>query len=208
MSSPAKLTAPTTGIAIDPREKFVYASGPAGIEAYSISPFGDLDPPITGSPFAGAAGNFMTIDPAGKFLFAANSGASTISVYSIDPNNGALTPVAGSPFATGKSPRSIAIAPSGKFAYIANIGGPSDNGSISEYSIDATTGVLTQLAGSPIMKGDFPASIAVDRTGKFAYVGSDVIRVFGIDATTGALTEIAGSPFATNSYVTSLVVTP
>ncbi len=200
---------PTTGIAIDLGGKFAFASGPTGIYGYSLSqPYGELDQTIAGSPFSGAAGNFLTMDPAGKFLYAANSGASTLSVYSINPNGGALTAVAGSPFATGKSPRTISIAPSGKFAYTANIGGPSDNGSISAFSIDANTGVLSPLAGIPFPSGDFPSSIAVDRSGKYAFVGSDAIHVYGIDATTGVLTEIAGSPFATSSYVTSLAVTP
>src|SRR5437899_1852395 len=84
----------------------------------------------------------------------------------------------------------------GQFAYVANF---AHEGGVSGYMIDATTGALTAIPGSPFFFVSFPISVAVDLTGKFAYVadhGGD--RVFGstIDATTGALTgAIPGSPF-------------
>ncbi|HMK23462.1 MAG TPA: beta-propeller fold lactonase family protein [Terriglobales bacterium] len=97
--------------------------------------------------------------------------------------------------AGGVSPQSVAVDPTGKFAYVASTGCPdSFVGSVSMYTIDATTGVLTSL-GSPVAADYGPHSLAVDPTGKFVYVANDgdyeatagSVSVFTIDATSGAL---------------------
>jgi DNA-binding beta-propeller fold protein YncE len=48
-----------------------------------------------------------------------------ISGYTIDSTTGALTAISGSPFpdGIGTSPYSLAVDPTGKFAYVANNGG-------------------------------------------------------------------------------------
>ena len=59
------------------------------------------------------------------------------------------------------------------FAYVANCGsgcGGTGAGDVSAYSIDSTTGTLTPVAGSPFPAGVNPISVAVDPTGRFAYV--------------------------------------
>ena len=53
-------------------------------------------------------------------------------MYTIDAMTGGLTPLG--TIATGLSPTSIAIHPSGKFAYVTNSG----SNSVSMYSIDST----------------------------------------------------------------------
>ena len=50
------------------------------------------------------------------------------------------------------TPLSVAVEPSGKFAYVANY----SSNNISAYSIDATSGALTPLAGSPLEAGTEP----------------------------------------------------
>jgi DNA-binding beta-propeller fold protein YncE len=77
-----------------------------------------------------------------------------------------------------------------QFAYVANNG----SNDVSGYTINATTGVLTAIAGSPFPAGTVPFSVAVDPTGKFAYVANgNNVSGYTINATTGALTAIAGS---------------
>jgi 6-phosphogluconolactonase len=65
----------------------------------------------------------VAIDPTGKFVYVANAGSGNVSAYSIGAN-GALTPISGSPFAAGgesvAEPFSLAVDPTGKFAYVAN----------------------------------------------------------------------------------------
>jgi 6-phosphogluconolactonase len=55
-------------------------------------------------------------------------------------------------------PTSVAVDPSGKFAYVANAG---DN-TVSGYTINPATGALTAIAGSPFAEGAEPFSVAVD----------------------------------------------
>jgi 6-phosphogluconolactonase (cycloisomerase 2 family) len=53
------------------------------------------------------------------------------------------------------------------------------------------TGVLTSIG--TVAAGSLPSSIAIDPSGKFAYVtnfDSDNVSMYGIDADTGALTLI------------------
>jgi 6-phosphogluconolactonase len=101
----------------------------------------------------------------------------------------------------------VAVDPTGKFAYVANKG---DN-TISAYTINATTGALTPIPGSPFAAGDAPFSVAVDPTGKFAYVTNsyfldNTVSGFTINAVSGALTPIPGSPFAAGRSPLGIVV--
>ena len=52
---------------------------------------------------------------------------------------------------------SVAVAPSGRFAYVAN--GISNN--VSGYTINPSTGALTAIAGSPFAAGLGPVSVAI-----------------------------------------------
>jgi 6-phosphogluconolactonase (cycloisomerase 2 family) len=82
----------------------------------------------------------------------------------------------------------------GKFAYVANNG----DGTISAYTIVATTGALQSAAG-PIADGTAPAAVSLAPNGKWAYSASDNglhIYAFAINQTTGALSAI-GSPVST-----------
>jgi hypothetical protein len=96
-----------------------------------------------------------------------------------------------------------------QFVYVANANG----NNVSGYTINAATGALTAIAGSPFPAGTNPASVAVDSSGKFAYVansGSALNDVSGytINATTGAVTDIPGSPFFTAGLTPFLSPTP
>jgi len=76
------------------------------------------------------------------------------------------------------------------------------------YTIDATSGALTPVAGSPFEGSSNPDGV-VDGTGKFVYISDYGSNVFGftIDATSGALRPVAGSPFATGEGPKDVVVT-
>ena len=129
-----------------------------------------------------------------QFVYVANFSGG-VSAYSIS-SNGALIPVPGSPFPAGSEPFSVAVHPTGKFAYVANSG---DN-TISAYSI-GSNGALTPVPGSPFAvnpKGfPVPVSVAVDPTGQFAYVANandSTVSGYSIGSN-GGLTPIPGSPF-------------
>lgn len=135
-----------------------------------------------------------------EFAYAVNLSSNTISAYAVNATSGALTPVPGSPFATGTNPDSIAVDPSGKFAYVTTIGEPSSPSVfIYAYTINASSGALTPVAGSPFSGGPNPTAVTVDPTGTFAFVtnqGNNTISAFRINAASGALAPVVGSPYA------------
>ena len=97
------------------------------------------------------------------------------------------------------------MTPDGKFLFIANF---LDN-TISAFSIDAASGVLTPITGSPFTANNAPSRVAIDPSGKFLDVPNNVggnISVFTINASTGLLSPIAGSPFGTLTQPKDLVI--
>jgi 6-phosphogluconolactonase len=66
--------------------------------------------------------------------------------------------LAGTPVATGVFPLGLALDASGAFAYAAN----DSSNDISAYAVDAVSGVLTPVAGSPFAAGNEPRAIAID----------------------------------------------
>jgi 6-phosphogluconolactonase (cycloisomerase 2 family) len=143
-------------------------------------------------------------------LAACGGGGGDGSTAAPPPDNSAAAPPPGNSAAAPPPGNSAAAPPPGNvagFAYVANQG--SDN--VSAYTINATTGELSEVAGSPFAAGDFPTSVSVDPSGKFAYVAnstSDNLSAYTINTTTGALSEVAGSPFAAGFSPRSIAVDP
>ena len=115
----------------------------------------------------------------------------TFPLYTIDATSGAMKNVKGSPFAAGATPVYVTIEPTGRFAYVPNVG----SNDISAYTINATSGALTPVTGSPFKAGVGPYALAVGPSGKFAYVanyGSNTVAAYAIDAASGALQAADG----------------
>jgi len=135
----------------------------------------------------------------------ATAGAATVTVFNPAPGGGSsnsstfhiTTGAAG-----GADPQSIAVDPSGQFAYVLNGGSGDGDAYVSMYTINPTTGALTSI-GAPVSTdgfGVYPGSITVDPYGKFAYAINEGdpwgyedgapggVAMYTIDATTGALT--------------------
>jgi 6-phosphogluconolactonase len=96
-----------------------------------------------------------------SFAYVANGRDNTVSAYTIDSTTGALNPVTGSPFTAGSCAISVAVDPSGKFAYVAN-----ESGGVSAYTINSTTGALNPVGS--FTAGSLPVAVTVDPSGKFA----------------------------------------
>ena len=194
-------------IATEPTGRFAYVSGNIGLSAFGIDPASGALTPVVGSPFTALDSRAVATEPSGRFVFSASIDG-TVSAFAIDPASGALAAVAGSPFTAGTSPSAIAVAPSGRFAYVANFG----SNDISAFKIDSATGALTPVSGFPVATGgSSPRAIAVDADGRFAFVaneGSNNVAVFSISAANGFLTAVAGSPFFVGSGPRSVAVDP
>jgi 6-phosphogluconolactonase (cycloisomerase 2 family) len=196
---------------------FVYvteAEGTGGlVYAYEVNTStGDLMP-VTGSPFntgISEPAQGMAVDPAGKFLYITEPNVNQVAAYVIGAN-GALTAVAGSPFDTNDTrPTAATIDASGHYLYVSNQA--SLQGTVSAFSIDAGTGALTAIAGSPFptAANGAPSLLATDPSGKYLYAplsGGTAVFAFSIGAT-GALSPVAGSPFAVGSQPNSVIVDP
>ena len=191
----ARAGAAPHAVAVDPAGKFVYVANNASndVSAYSVDAASGALTPVAGSPFpAGDGPQSVVVDATGRFVYVTNlslnPGGSSVSAFTVDATTGALTPVACGPFLAGAYPYGVALAPNGKFAYVAS----GDIG-ISAYRVNATTGALVQVVGSPFAAGNGSYFVTVDPTSRFAYVangGGGTISAFAIDATTGALTPV------------------
>jgi len=218
-SNSLTFTITTTGagypqsIAVDPAGKFAYvASGGCGggaggyVSMYTINAttgaLASIGPPVVSSGDEGA--EFVTVDPFSKFAYVLtsayvwgywNDAYGGVLTYTINPTTGALTST-GAIYGTGGDFccfNSVAVDPSGKFAYVVNENAFGSPGSVSMYTINATTGALTSTG--TIAAGTGPVSMTLDPAGKFAYVVNGIygsagsVSMYTIDATTGALTS-------------------
>lgn len=141
-------------LAVDLEFNRLYAvnTGSSTVSAYSVHVDGSLLQFSTID--TGAFASSAVVDT-NEHLYVAGSG-----VYGYMTNAFPAVPVPGSPFATGLEPNTVRIEPSGKFLYVVNEDVLSDLGSVSGYSINAATGQLMPVAGSPFTTGDSPYSIA------------------------------------------------
>ncbi len=193
--SPFAAGASTPGsVFVEPSGRFLYAgmtnaSGQVG--AYSIGADGSLTA-VPGSPFPGGNDAIsVNVHPNGQFVYTANYFSTNAYAYSMNSSTGALTQVGGTPTAASSAPGYIVTDPTGRFAYVSNSGNVTGLLAISAYTINATTGGLTPVSGSPFPAAANPLGLAVEPRGLFAFsanTGSNNVTIHSIDQTTGALT--------------------
>ena len=215
------MTDAQVGLVAHPTADFLYASGNSGVlTVFAIdSATGALSPTSSVTLSNEFLESSAVITPNGQYLYQNDLDRNDdlfptsvqIAGFSTDAASGALSPVPGSPLtlttpspSTTSSSGPMAIDPTGKFLYVGyqfvvvNVG---DDGGLAGYSIDAASGALTAVPGSPFAIGGVPNSVAIDPSGEFLIVsvfplgGGSHLAVFSIDPGTGALTSVPGSPF-------------
>src|ERR1700683_1342710 len=182
---------------------YLYATLPAANElaVYREDPFSGTLTELAGTPYTvGDGAHSVVIHPSGKFLYVANPGQNEndISLFDI-LSNGYVneipprTTVAingnGQP-GGGTQPVLLVMDPAGNYLYVMNTA--SDN--ISVFSIDSSTGVLTQTPNSPFFIGLTPLNMVLTPTGNFLYVsvaggqiGTNDGSILGFSVSAGAL---------------------
>ena len=217
--SPFPVNRSVTAVAVAPSGKFVFAAGNEdaagdGIEVFQVESNGSLVK-APGSPFATENGpRALVVDPTGKYLYVGDD-SNYLEAFAIS-SSGYLTPLAGSPYSMplpkngcGVNPTDI-VDPFGTRLYTADSG---DN-SVSGYNINGSTGIPTQIAGSPwsgeggciggINQSAFnPVALAVDGQGKFLYglnAENESISIFSINSSSGALTWIKDTANTTGGW--------
>ncbi|MGA8503556.1 MAG: beta-propeller fold lactonase family protein [Candidatus Sulfotelmatobacter sp.] len=207
--------------------QFLYVSNlndpVGGISAYAINQQNGALSPILGSPFpTGAPGSYpgpseMVVSYGNNFLYVALAGTANannqIAAFSINPTTGSLTALPQSPFGTGNDPLEMAYVPptadAQGFLYTANI----QDGMISAFTADNTTGVLTPVNGSPYTSGTsvYGLSQILTPSGNYFLYAADpeaeAVAAYTINPNTGALTPLQGSPFAAGGAPMLLTIT-
>lgn len=157
---------------------------------------------VTGAAVASIAVNCRNL--VGKFLYIPNRGSGNISAFAINPLTGALTAVSGSPFTSGTNTLALAANSAGTYLYATNPGTGS-GATLSGFAINAATGALTSLAGSPYPAGtsQYGGAPIIHPSQNLLYVNNLMDGTwygYTINPTTGALTATPSSPYAVGAY--------
>lgn len=203
--------------------KFLYVPNrdSNNISAYSINATTGALTAIANSPFPADQRPFLsTADKAGKSLYVSNIGAPTsparISAYSINATTGVLTPVVNSPFDLSHPPppngtlfiSKPMIHPSGAFGYV----GAGPTGQLFGATVDATTGELIQINGTPVAVGVGLAPGTFNAAGSVLYLPHNTLNgpavgavaVYTVNAPSGVLTPLAS--YATGGQSPNIAV--
>ncbi len=97
--------------------------------------------------------------------YVANHVSSSVSEYGIGPGD-LLSPLAPPMVPSGVGPFGVTVSPDGRSAYVTN----TNESTVSQYNIDATTGVLGAKIPASVASGQNPEGIAITPDGRSAYV--------------------------------------
>ncbi len=190
--SDGKLTAGGPTPTPSPGNAFVYTANAGGnsVSGFANDGTGALTP-VPGSPFAVAGQPFgIAATPNHQFLYVSSFQNNQVNEFVINAASGVITPLTCTTVATTDvQPLKIAIHPAGTLLYTAN-----QIGSVSGFSINATTGCLTAISTTPT--DTVARGITIDQSGQFVYVvtGGGGIDAFQIGAT-GTLTRLGACRF-------------
>ena len=209
---------------VDPLGRFAYvanlvsnASDLSTISMYTIdSTTGALTATTPPTVPTGWFPQGIAIDPAGKFVYTANTDDDTISMFTINQTTGILTPTTPATVPTGyeSMPSFVTIDPTGRFLYTS--GNASDDSTIAMFTINSTTGVLTPTTPATVYTGPIPFQITVDPSGKFVYVVNNDsgggyglgVWQYTINSVTGVLTQNTPVGVAAGNGPTAVAVDP
>jgi 6-phosphogluconolactonase len=195
-------------LAISPDQKFLYAAvtiktpraSIGGVEGFSIDADTGKLAAINSQSAEGDGTAFVSVDPSGKNVLAANYGSATVAVLPID-SNGHLSPATSVVQELGSSidpkrqthayAHSINCDPAGKFAISCDLGADR----LFVYKFDAIAGKLTpnDPPFTTVAPGSGPRHLTFSRDGKFVYVVNEMagtVIAYSFDADRGSLTQI------------------
>jgi 6-phosphogluconolactonase len=142
----------------------------------------------------------VTVDPAQRFVLAADLGIDRVMIYRFDPANGTLAPNDPPSFAAspGAGPRHVAFHPGGRIAYVIN----ELNSTVTVAGYDPERGTLAARQTVSTLPAGFhgantTAEIQVHPSGRFVYGsnrGHDSIAIFAVEPETGRLRPLGHEP--------------
>jgi uncharacterized repeat protein (TIGR01451 family) len=176
------------------------ATAGQNVVAFGLEGSDDL---LSAPVFAGTAdtpSHGVAVTPNDQYVYVTNSGGNSVSQYSVSSATGDLTPLSPATAVVsasgGADPETIAVDPTGSWAFTANAGA----NTVSVLRINPQTGQLTLVDElDPSTELDDPTGVAISADGDYVYVanhgGADIAQ-FDIDTTTGDLTPMS-APTAT-----------
>ena len=212
---------PSPGVpVVDPGGKFLLAFSPADIDRGTLAKLfvlsiddatGALSQVGTPVPTVSVRyGPLPVFSADSKFVFVC--GYSAIQIFSFDPTTGLLTETATSPFhPAGGDVGSLAVV--GEFLVAS-----ASADAVAVYSINAASGDLTPVSGSPFPIGRAPTQVTIHPSGKFVYAITygpapgfsepPMISALTIDASTGSVAVAPGSPAGIGTGTPSSEIIP
>jgi len=174
-------TAPSA-VTFSPDGNFIFVTnqGTNNISAFAactnatlncVTPDGHLTP-VAGSPFSanglGPVAMAVESDSQGEYLYVANFNSNQISQFKVGVSSGVLSALSPNAISTGSNPTSVVVRAGSStllstggttyYVFATNI----TSGTISSFSYDSTTGLLTQVgSGTPITTAGLPSALAV-----------------------------------------------
>jgi DNA-binding beta-propeller fold protein YncE len=156
--SPVPVDGLANKTAFNPAGQFLLVTGTGvfgtvgGVTVFSLDAATGALTEVNSAVEVGTDPGAVVVDSSGKFVYIPNTADVTISAFTLDATGG-LTAVPGSPFPSGGSgsingPLGIATDTAGHFVYVCNA-----SNDISVFSISASNGALTPIAGSPFPDG-------------------------------------------------------
>ena len=106
------------------------------------------------------------------------------------------------PVPAGTAPVAVAADSTFKFLYVANSG----SNNVSAYTVDAPSGTLTPVAGSPFAAGGQPSYVLIVQSWVYVTNSADnTVSAYSRDANTGVLVPVPGSPFTVGTAPAGMV---
>jgi 6-phosphogluconolactonase len=192
---------------------YVYAAVPAAsqLAVFREDPYSGVLTQLQESPYTVGSGAYsVVIHPSGKFLYVANPGQGENDVSLFDINSDGTVSEVTPRTPVGTQPFLLAMDPAGKYLYCAN----ALSNDISAFSIDASSGVLTAVTGSPFQIRLSVKSMQLSPSGNFLYVSAPssptgIIAVFSVTA--GVLSSspiVGGLTFTADNDPASIAIDP
>jgi uncharacterized repeat protein (TIGR01451 family) len=184
-------------LAIDRNNHRLFAinGGSNTVSAFNIDPLSGALSPLPFSPISLGTGSWFTIKvhPSGSPLIVGDAG-STNRIASFKITSTTATAATGSPFSTGTAKNfSSVFSRDGKFLY----GGGFGSNFISGFNVNASTGVLTALSGTPLDTGGFsPVALVTDFSGNLFLASSGADEFRGFKTADGIPSLAPNSPFS------------
>jgi DNA-binding beta-propeller fold protein YncE len=202
------------GIGVSPDGKSVYV---ANYGAGTISQLsrnvqtGALTPLVPATLRAGSNPNGIAISPDGKSVYTANRGSKSISEYRRNTQSGLLTVLSPATVEAGEKPHDIAISPDGKSVYVPDAAESSKPNTLSQFSRNAATGVLTALSPATVSTAGEARGVTVSPDGSSVYVANgtqEVVSQYSRDPTSGSLTQLSPPTVAAGNSSYSVTASP